>query len=86
MTDKPHTYNIAFNLAGSQAMYQNVLSNGRIMRDTGKARLIRGMDTANRIVEVWLPNFWITQELKYKHSTTYLLKYMRELDLEFKIL
>lgn len=46
-------------VGGSYSFHQPFLSDGTVIRDTGKARLIRGQDFKDRTVEVWVPDFFI---------------------------
>ena len=87
MTDKPqHKISIVHNLIGSNAMTRAVLTDCKILHDTGKAKLIKGTNTEDQQAQVWLPNYWVAQVLTLPSSTRYLLKRDREYDLKFKLL
>jgi hypothetical protein len=86
MSDQEHTYCIAHLKVGSNSMMDTILSEGKILHSTGKAKLIKGKDTAGREVQVWLPNFFIRNTLPYAKRTVFLLHRYRESDLEMKML
>jgi hypothetical protein len=71
---------------GSGSMIDPFIKDGEIIRDTGKARLIKGTivtpnDDGDK-VKFWLPNFFIKTIISVTSGTTFILTTGRRMDIE----
>lgn len=76
------TLDIAIPLYRSRTMHDVIVRNCVVIHTTEKTRLLRGYKK-KKLVEFWLPNFWIRRTIEYGESSTVVIDREREGELKF---
>jgi len=70
-----HYVEISVFMEGSKSMLDNLLTNGRIERETSVgSRLIYGINKHGLGKKVWLPKFMLQKTITYKNRTVYIIQ------------